>query len=261
MPMNPRLLRPTPTGFDPRRIAGLQGWWDAADLSSMAQNSDGTTAVTSTSDPVGFWRDKSGNLRHAKQTTNNNRPQVQIADKNGRAGLNFDGSNDYYDCDSGAAFAAAYVTAVVRRTGSPADFSAVYFHRQSGSAAGFTNSAQEFVVGQIQNRVGRLAGLTTAGGVARLNGVSLTTANSNFFNVHDAEVLPNTTDANVIGIQGNISSTVGTQHPKIGIDPAAVTRVYPMRLYELLVYSVIPTTAQLQAIERYLGRKWGITIA
>jgi hypothetical protein len=259
--MNPRLLRPTPTGFDPRRIAGLQGWWDAADLSSMAQNSDGTTAVTSINDPVGFWRDKSGNLRHAKQTTNNNRPQVQVSDKNGRAGLNFDGSNDYYVCDSGAAFAAVYATAVVRRTGTPPDWAAIYFHRSGSSAAGFTNSAQDFSFGQTQNRIGSIHGLLVDGGVARRNGTALTTVNSGFFNVRDASLLPNTTDTNVIGIQGNITSTVGTQYPTIGVDPFSATRVYPMRLYELLVYSVIPTAAQLQAIERYLAQKWGITLA
>jgi hypothetical protein len=259
--INPRLLRPTTTGFDPRRITGLQGWWDAADLSSMAQNSDGTTAVTSTNDPVGFWRDKSGNGRHAKQTTNNNRPQVQIADMNGRPGLNFDGSNDHYICDSGASFAAAYATAVVRRTGSPANWAAIYFHRSANSAAGFTNSAQDFSFGQTQDRIGSIHGLLVAGGVARRNGNALTTVNSGLFNVHDASLLPNTTDTNVIGIQGNITSTVGTQYPTIGVDPFSATRVYPMRLYELLVYSVIPTTAQLQAIERYLAQKWGITLA
>jgi hypothetical protein len=260
MGMNPRLLRPTVSGFDPRRIAGLQGWWDAADLSSMAQNSDGTTAVTSTNDPVGFWRDKSGNGRHAKQTTNNNRPQVQIADRNGRPGLNFDGSNDYYVCDAGASFAAAYATAVVRRTGSPPNWAAIYFHRAGSSAAGFTNSAQNFSFAQTQDRIGSIYGLLVAGGIARSNGTALTAVNSGLFNVHDASLLPNTTDTNVIGIQGNITGTVGTQHPTIGVDPFSETRVYPMRLYELLVYSVIPTTAQLQAIERYLGRKWGITV-
>jgi hypothetical protein len=227
----------------------------------MAQNSDGTTAVASTNDPVGFWRDKSGNLRHAKQAINNNRPQMQIADKNGLAGLNFDGSNDHFVCDSGASFAAAYATAVVRRTASPPFWAAIYYHRSAGSSAGFTNSAQDFSFAQTEGRIGSIHGLVSAGGVARLNGAAITTVNSGVFNVHDASLLPNTTDTNVIGIQGNITSTSGTQHPTIGLEPNNVIRVYPMRLYELLVFSVIPTTAQLQAIERYLGRKWGITIA
>jgi len=261
MPMNPRLLRPTTTGFDPRRITGLQGWWDAADLSSMAQNSDGTTAVTSTNDPVGFWRDKSGNARHAKQTINNNRPQVQIADKNGRPGLNFDGSDDYFACDSGATFAAAVAIAVVRRTGTPTNFAGIFMLRNSASAVGFSNSAQGFFVQQTGTVVGFIFGLATDGGLMRSNGTALTPTNDGFFGVRHSELFPNTTATNVIAVQGNVTSVSGTQFPFIGLDPNNVTRVYPMRLYELLVYSVIPTTAQLQAIERYLAQKWGITLA
>jgi hypothetical protein len=39
MPMNPRLLRPLATGFNPRSIAGLVGWWDASDASTITLNS------------------------------------------------------------------------------------------------------------------------------------------------------------------------------------------------------------------------------
>lgn len=260
MPMNPRLLRPTVSDV-PRRIAGLEMWFDAADLSTMAQNSNGTTAVTATSDPVGFWRDKSGKGRHAKQTTNNNRPQVQLADKNGRPGLNFDGNDDYFACDSGANFAAEFAIAVVRRTGTSNAWGAVFKIRDVSSSAGFTNSAQDFTVQQTNVSTGFIFGLLVDGGIMRRNGTVLTAVNSGQFNIRHAELFPNTTATNVIGVQGNVTSASGTQYPFIGLDPFSVTRVYPMRLYELLVYSSIPSTAQLQTIERYLGRKWDITIA
>jgi hypothetical protein len=259
--MNPRLLRPTPTGFDPRRIAGLEMWFDAADLSAMAQNSDGTTAVVATDDPVGFWRDKSGKTRHAKQTTNNNRPALKLADKNGRPGLNFDGSDDFFLCDSGTAFAAAIAILVIRRTGNPASYAAVYNHSPVSNIAGISASPQTFAVQQASGVVGRLYGLQGSAGITRQNGTALTATNSGFFNLFTANLLPNTTDTNVISVQGNITTTVGPQFPLIGVDSFAATRVYPMRLYELLIYSVIPSTAQLQTIERYLGRKWGITVA
>lgn len=259
--MNPRLLRPTPAGFDPRRIAGLEMWFDAADLSSMAQNSDGSTAVTATDDPVGFWRDKSGKARHAKQTINNNRPFLKLADKNGRPGLNFDGSDDYFACDSGAAFAAMIAIAVVRRTGTPNQWGAIFKTRDGSSAAGFTNSAQDFSVQQTQASSGFIYGLAVDGGIMRRNGTVLTAVNTGLFGIRHAELLPDTTATNVIGVQGNVTSTSGTQFPFIGLDPFAVTRVYPMRLYELLIYSAFPSTPQLQTIERYLGRKWGITVA
>jgi hypothetical protein len=261
MPMSPRLLRPRAAGgFDPRSIGGLQGWWDAADLSTMAQNSNGTTAATAASDPVGYWADKSGNGRHGRQTTNNNRPALQLADRNGLPGLNFDGSNDYFACDSGSAFSAAIVFAVLRRTAS-SEWGAIYVHRASSSSAGFTNSAQEFYVQQTQAQNGFLFGLTQAGGVLRRNGTAFTPVNSGVFGIQHANLMPNTTDTNVIAVQGNSTSTVGTQYPFISFDPFGTARVYPMRLYELLVYNFLPTAAQTQSIEGYLGRKWGITIA
>jgi hypothetical protein len=37
MPMNPRLLRPRASGFDPRSISGLALWLDAADAPKAAK--------------------------------------------------------------------------------------------------------------------------------------------------------------------------------------------------------------------------------
>jgi hypothetical protein len=88
MPMNPRLLRPLASGLtDPRKIAGLEAWYDASDLSTLWQNSNGTTAATALDDPVGRWSDKSGNARHVTQTTNACRPLLKPASRNGRATL------------------------------------------------------------------------------------------------------------------------------------------------------------------------------
>jgi hypothetical protein len=87
-PMNPRLLRPLASGLtDPRKIAGLEAWYDASDLSTLWQNSNGTTAATALDDPVGRWSDKSGNARHVTQTTNARRPLLKPASRNGRATL------------------------------------------------------------------------------------------------------------------------------------------------------------------------------
>jgi len=77
MAMNPKLLRPKASGvFTPKSISGLALWLDAADSSTLFQNSDGTVPATASSDPVGYWGDKSGNGRHATQVTAVNRPTV-----------------------------------------------------------------------------------------------------------------------------------------------------------------------------------------
>jgi hypothetical protein len=83
MPMSPRLLRPRAAGgFDPRAISGLAVWYDAADASTFTYG---------TGDAVAQWDDKSGNGRHAVQTTANNRP-TRSGSQNGRPTVAFAGT-------------------------------------------------------------------------------------------------------------------------------------------------------------------------
>ena len=245
----------------PTEISGCVGWWDASDLSSMRQNSDGTTAVTSLDDPVGYWADKSGGGRHARQATSQRRPAVKLADRNGLAGLNFDGSDDFFQCDSGGAFLAKFAIAVMRRTATPPLYASVFCMRNASSAAGFTNSAQAFFFSQTSGGgyLGYMHGLDRDGGVIRRNGLGLPITNSGLFNIRHALVFDNTTDTHVVGIQGDNTSTSGTQYPLIGSDPFDVTRAFPMRLYELIVYDTVPDLASIARVEAYLAAKWGIS--
>lgn len=55
--------------------AGEQGaWYDPSDLTTMFQDSAGTTPVTAVEQPVGLIRDKSGRNNHASQATSASRP-------------------------------------------------------------------------------------------------------------------------------------------------------------------------------------------
>ena len=81
-PMNPRLLRPTPTGFDLRRLSGLVQWYDAADQSTMTLN--GTT--------VSEWRSKVGGVA-VSQATAGAQPTLTQNYYNGRSALTFDGGD------------------------------------------------------------------------------------------------------------------------------------------------------------------------
>lgn len=82
MPMNPRLLVPRASGFNPKTIAGLYLWLDAADSSSVTLNSGN----------VSQWRDKSGGSRHFSQATSGAQPEYTTAGQNGKNCLTFDGS-------------------------------------------------------------------------------------------------------------------------------------------------------------------------
>ena len=67
-------------------------WYDPSDLSTMFQNSNGTTAVA-VGDPVGYIADKSGNGFHAIQATAASRPVLR-QDAQGRHYLEADGADD-----------------------------------------------------------------------------------------------------------------------------------------------------------------------
>lgn len=67
------------------------GWYDPSDLTSMFQDSAGTTPAAVDS-PVGKINDKSGNGYHLLQGTTANKPTLRLA--SGRYYLEFDGVDD-----------------------------------------------------------------------------------------------------------------------------------------------------------------------
>lgn len=72
---------------------GEQGiWLDPSDLSTMFQDSAGTTPVTADGDPVGLIRDKSGNGNHASRSTASLRPTYKTDGT--KHWLLFDGTDD-----------------------------------------------------------------------------------------------------------------------------------------------------------------------
>lgn len=68
-------------------------WYDPSDLSTMFQDSAGTTPVTAVGQPVGKILDKSGRGNHATQSTAGYKPLLQT--ENGRNYLAFDGLDDF----------------------------------------------------------------------------------------------------------------------------------------------------------------------
>ena len=79
---------------------GEQGaWYDPSDLSTMFQDSAGTTPVTAVGQSVGRILDKSGRGNHATQATAASRPVLQ-QDGNGKYYLAFDGVNDFLSTGS-----------------------------------------------------------------------------------------------------------------------------------------------------------------
>lgn len=92
MSMNPRLLRPLATGFNPKSLGTLALWLDGADRSRMFSD-DAATTLSADDGQVAVYKEKA-NGYNLSQTTANNRPLVRANIQNGRSVLEFDGSND-----------------------------------------------------------------------------------------------------------------------------------------------------------------------
>lgn len=75
-------------------LGQVGAWYDPSDLTTMFQDTSGTTRVTAVGQPVAMIRDKSGRGNHATQSTAGFCPTLQV-DANGNYYLAFDGSDDF----------------------------------------------------------------------------------------------------------------------------------------------------------------------
>jgi hypothetical protein len=272
------------SSFDPRRIPGLHSWWDAADSAS----------VTLDSGRVSQLSDKSGNGRHAVNTTSGStQPSYVTA---GRNGLNV------------ARFAAASVQRLTVAS-STAAYNFLHNGTQSyiaavsvygtvanplanyallGNNAGASSTAGVFIYyqdtgGGSPNDALRVD-ITTSGGTVPAN--SLNAAN-NAVLAENSNLAPATTvvvqefslDAgNATAAQRTIIRTNGgtavANNNKLGTAStgnaaynfqigAMGNNQEPLQgdICEILVFSQLPTAAARDLIRRYLGAKWGVTVA
>ena len=241
MAMNPKLLRPKASGFNPKSIAGLQLWLDAADSSTI-----------STSTGVSEWRDKSATGSKWAQTTGNNQPATGTQTLNGRNVIVFDGSNDSLSATTPLSTSLPLSFFFVQRIVAATSFGMSYtagagsddFNiRQSGSAGSLNIVAgNNIVINQLTpSRVGVndiLAWLVPSGAgtnsTLHRNGTALTLAGPT--------LKPTLTSTHYIGRRSD----------------GFYANIW---VAEIIAYSTELSTTQRRAVEAYLGKKWGITVA
>lgn len=95
--------------LDPSTLPHLQAWYDPSDLSTMFQDTAGTTPITADGQAVARINDKSGNGNHLMQSTAGQRPLYKTS--GGKSWLLFDGSDDFLQQNGGSTIGCA--TAVI----------------------------------------------------------------------------------------------------------------------------------------------------
>lgn len=259
MPQSPRLLRPA-RNFTPKSIAGLALWLDASDSSTLFQDAAATTPATATSDPVGAWLDKSGNARHATQSTAASRPTISANTQGGKKMLGFDGANGRLTISFPVTAAdPVSMIAVARRGatnwgGGGGGGYGSFLNSTGGSSGGpqlRVDTGNIEVIGGT-NKSTTLGSNVGVGSCAIIEGMVSSVATSLY--VQGALV---DSDAGAGAI-----TTAGTR-TSIGAWNDGTQGGGPLNgdIAELICYRASLSTSQRQKLERYLAAKWGITLA
>lgn len=249
MAMNPRLLRPTASGFNPATISGIVHWWDANDASSLLFNSGF----------VESWTSKAGTKTVASQSVANNRPGTTTV--NGKTAILFDGSNDGLDFTGTARTDETWIIAAAQT----AD--------QSGTRALVNDGTNGHGIGVARGSVDRLIDTTwgnSTEGSARLR-VAYASPNTVVYGPAVCSVvrssagggfvfIDGTQRNGAIGGQSSFTTSLSVAIARIGYISSAAWQ-FQGWIGEILLYDRALSATERLKVERYLGKKWGITVA
>lgn len=258
------------TQFTPRNYAGLQLWLDAADTATLFDATSGGS-LPANNGGVARWVDKGPNRFAFTQGTANNRPQRKTQQLNGLDGIYFDGSNDclysaanVFDTTVSVLCVAAFDNNTSRR---------VLFDLSTQDGIQFRHFAwEQNTFSTAGSRYGFYATQTTLDSdLATSSGAKLLCLTANATNNNN--VIDNTTyRINGVGRTLDVRNGAGTYKDctttngvMIGSFNNAGTNSFPGgtmlgHIYEVIVYNVRLSTNQIGVIERYLARKWNITL-
>jgi hypothetical protein len=270
-PMNPRLLRPLATGFNPRSISGLAVWHDAADSST----------VTLDSGRVSAWADKSGNGRTmSNSTSGTTQPSYITAGQNGRNVVRFAAASIQ------RLNAAANSTFNFLHNGTPCT---VMFAAKTGTTTDYNAVLTHFGSNNFSSSVGVYCGMDDRVGNARNNfivpfisngtGFPLNpgTAYNNFFTLNVYAVITvvfntsNFTAAQRLGAAFNNGSLINDNAGTAAVSTANAASAlqygcggnngspFDGDFCEMLMWTKLLSADERSAVRKYLYGKWGIT--
>jgi hypothetical protein len=251
--MNPRLLRPTPTGFDPRRIAGLAGWWDSTDNS---------TIITSTG--VSSWADKSGNGYTLTQGTGANQPT--LSNINGKQAFAYNGSSQFLS--STAAGLVAFASGADRP---PLTFFAVSVSNVTDAgryvaAFASTVNVQPIYSSMHPSTSAQWRGFYRPNAVLQTVPTSTATYSTSVAYVVSTAVgssyVGRANGTQVINASNDATGQIDCDRFGVGVLARGSPIGYTNGLIgDVLVYNRVLTTAEIQRVERWLAGKFGVTLA
>jgi hypothetical protein len=273
MAMNPKLLRPRSTGFNPKSISGLALWLDASDVSTITLNGSN----------VSQWRDKSGAAAPAAaQSTAASQPAYNSSGVNGRGSIDFDSTESLVFGSSTASFnylhnsTGATIFCVWKPDATSNPDAIRYLLNNTNNSSASTGISLTFDDRSSVSRNNRILhsvnrGASGAATSSIITNNDFVTAANAFFVFSVVSDNANATAASRLflyhngtssGVANTLTNAAATgnasQNLTIGNFGGGGS---PASVAEILFYQGVLGTAARQAVERYLGRKYGITVA
>ena len=237
---------------DPRDIGSLAVWLDASDSATLFQDASATTAASAASDPIGCWKDKSGNNRHYTGSSTT-RPLLAIAKHNGKNSVYFDGSDDVLETvgqsNSSVMDATGACAWVVYEPNNDTDYAVLGF---SASAAGYESYSGGGCYHAYfrTDRFPALTPLPPASGLTLLTSSASVASDLQSLRINGA-----TTITHPCATTFATWRALGSQAWRVGRD----TGILNGWVSEVIVLGRSATAAEVAQVEKYLAAKWGIS--
>lgn len=255
----------TANSFNPASLftGGIQGgWYDPSDLTTLFQDSAGTTPVTAAGQPVGLVKDKSGNGHDWSQATSGLRPLYQTG--GGLFWLAFDGVDDTIATTTAFTLSMPWTNC-----------GGVSYASGSGSSSLFSvlalwaSSTNYFGVGfrpDTQRGISQIRGAAATGGAGAVLPASVVGGSNTYPDTNPAVITAQATslliDDRVNGSQkGTTVTTWDVQTDanfKFAVSNNNNALTIATNIYGALTIASNLSAANLTSLESYMGVKCGV---
>jgi hypothetical protein len=247
--MNPRLLRPTASGFNPKALPGLLLWLDASDESTITTDTG-----------VSEWRDKSGLGQFLTQSSGGNQPAYLTNGIGVQRALGFTASSSHFMRGTFAHSLTGITVLVAQTMESTAGINGRSFSLSvSGRQDDFSGTGH--LCPSLRSGSAQQVGCQHDGGLRVARDV---TYGVPFIQCvqHTGSVLSNRVNNGAEATHSaSFAPTMSNMMLSTFSNTGAAGGFWTGRIAEVLVYSRAISAAERLAAHRYLAGKYGITLA
>ncbi len=235
--------------FAPDTLSGLVFWFKGG--STYWQDSGRTTPAVADGDPVAAWDDSSVGANHATTATAGYRPTLKTGANgiNGVSVLRWDGTDDNLVSAASASTKPFTLFAVCKPTSFAAGRAIVGAPSVGGMSTVITTGGKQEA---LKSGTAVIGDSTTALTAAAACIIELTYSSSGGFAFYKAGVADGS---------GTGNQTFTSMSTVLGKDPGGGGSTFLGDIAEIIKYDAVLTANQLQAVENYLGNKYGIAVS